>query len=55
MIASRSVLLRIRNISDQNFRESQNTRFSSIFFLESRAIDKKMWENVLQPDRPQIK
>ena len=56
MIISRSILLRIRNISDKVCRENQNTHFyvQWLFFPENRAVYKIIWKNTVQPDRPQI-
>jgi len=57
MFISRSFLLRIRNVSDKIFRENQNTRFifQRHFFSETRPVYEKMWKNMVQPDRPQMK
>jgi hypothetical protein len=43
-IISRSILLRMRNVSDKSCRENQNTRFlfSNLFFLKSCHL----WDNV---------
>jgi len=39
MIISRSVLLRMRNVSDKRFREYQDTHFMfSNFFFENRTV-----------------
>jgi len=55
MIISCSVLLRIRNFSDKNCRETQNTHFiSNNFFFENNAIYEIMWKNVVETDRPQM-
>jgi hypothetical protein len=55
MIILRSVLLRIRNVSDKICREDQNTCFMFTFFLtDNRAIYEIMCKNMLQPDRPQV-
>ena len=45
LIISRSVRLRMRNVSDKSFRENQNTHFvfSDIFF-ENCAVYEIMWE-----------
>jgi len=43
LIISRSVLLRMKNVSDKSCRENQNTNLSSItFFLKSC----RLWDNV---------
>jgi len=45
LIISRSVLLRMRNVSDKSCRENQNTYFVfSNFFSEYRAVYEIMWE-----------
>ena len=33
---------------------SKHTLFSIIFFPENRAVYEKMWQNMVQPNRPQI-
>jgi len=54
LIISRSVLLRMRNVSDKSCRENQNTHFVfRNFFFENRAIYEIMWENILQRGRSQ--
>jgi len=39
LIISRSVILRMRNVSDKSYRENQNTQFvfSNFFFFENGA------------------
>jgi hypothetical protein len=55
MVVYRSVLLRLRNVSDTFFREIQNTRFMfNNFFYENRAVHEIMWKNMIEPDRPQM-
>jgi hypothetical protein len=55
MTISRSVPLRMRNVSDKNCGENQNTYFMSIkFFSENRDVYEKMWENMVEPDKPQM-
>jgi len=51
-IISRSLLLRIRNVSDKRCRETQNTYYmlSKPFFRKSRLL----WDNVTQYCRPQM-
>jgi hypothetical protein len=45
----------MRNISDRNCRENQNTHFVfGNFFFENRAVYEIMWKNTAQPGRPQI-
>ena len=49
VITSRSVLLRMRNVSDKNCRENQNTHFtfSNFFFPENHAVYEIMWKNIV--------
>jgi hypothetical protein len=55
LIISRLILLRIRNVSDESCRETQNTHFVfSNFFSKNRAVYEIMWENMIEPDRPQV-
>ena len=53
---SRSVLRRTSNVSGKSYNEKQNTHFmfSNFFPLEKRAVYEIMWENIVQPDRPQV-
>jgi hypothetical protein len=53
---SRSILLRVTNVSDESCRENQNTHFmfNNFFFFENRAVYEIMWKNNVQPDRPQM-
>ena len=53
MTISRSVLLSMRNVSDRNCRDSQNTHFVfNNFFSEYHTAYEIMWENIVQLDRP---
>ena len=56
MITSHSVLLRIRNSSENLSIENQNTHFtiSNFFFFEHRPVYEIMWKNLVQPGRPQM-
>ena len=59
MITSRSVILRMRNVSDESFREYQNTHFTFnnyffFFFPKNRAVCEIMWKNMVEPVRPQM-
>jgi hypothetical protein len=52
---SRSILLKMINVSDKCYRENQNTIFCSInFFSENRAIYEMMWKNMVETDVPQM-
>ena len=48
MIILRSVLLRMRNISDKSCRENRNTHFmfNKFFVLENLDIYEIMWKNI---------
>jgi hypothetical protein len=55
LIISRSILLRIRNVSDRSCRKNQNTRFMfTNYFLENLAVYEIVWNNTIQTDRPQM-
>jgi len=46
----------MRNISDNIFREYQNTFCVQYFsFSDNRAVYERMWENIVEPDRPKMK
>jgi hypothetical protein len=53
---SRSVLLRLRNVSDKICRENEkNTSYFSVtFFFENRAVYEITWKNIVERFRPQI-
>jgi hypothetical protein len=52
---SRSVILKMRNISHKNCRENQNTHFVlSNFFPKILPFGDNVGKNVVQPDRPQL-
>jgi len=55
MIISSSGLLRMRNVLDKSCRENQNTHFMPQNIFEDHAVYKIMWENIAEPDRPQMK
>ena len=56
LIISRSVIRKMRNVSDKSCRENQNTYFvfNNIFFFENRAVYEIMWENNGEADRAQM-
>ena len=55
LIILRSVLLRMRNVSDKSCTENQNTHFVfSNFFSESRAVYEIMWKTTVKRGRPQM-
>jgi len=53
---SRSLLLRMRNISNKSCRDNQNTHtvFSNFYFFENRAFYEKIWNNIVDRGRPQM-
>jgi len=56
MIISRSVLLRMRNISDKNFVDKIKSIIFMFnkFFQKNRVVYEIMWESTVQPDSPQM-
>ena len=45
MIISRSVLIRMRNVSDKSCRETRHTQFRlHNFFFENRAVYELIWK-----------
>jgi hypothetical protein len=47
----------MRNVPDKSCVEYRNTHFVSsyyYFFLDSRAVHKIMWKNIVEPGRPQM-
>ena len=55
MIMFRSVLLRMRNVSDKSCGEDQNTRSKfNNFFLANGAVYEKVWKNTVLPGRPHV-
>jgi preprotein translocase subunit Sec63 len=55
VIISRSVRLKMRNVSDKSCRLNQSTHcvFSNFFAPEYRCVYEIMWQHIVQPDRPQ--
>ena len=53
-IISRSLFLKMRNVSDKSCRENQNTHFvfKNCFSVENRAVYGIMWENIVEQDSP---
>ena len=52
LMISRRILLTVRNVSDKNRRENQNTHFTfNNFFLQNRAVYETIWKNMGEPDR----
>jgi len=56
MVTSRSVFLRMRNVSEKSCRESQNTQLFIFnkFFPENRAVCETMRKNMVGLQRPQM-
>ena len=55
LIISRSVLLRMRNVSGKSSRENENTFFFQFFFFfENRAVYLLMWKNNEEAYRAQM-
>jgi len=54
LIKSRSVLLRMRHVSDRFVEEIKTHTVFRKFFFENRAVYGIMWKNTVQPDRPQM-
>jgi hypothetical protein len=54
-VIPRSLLLRIRNVSDRSCRENQNTHFRvNNLFFENRSFYKIMWKKFVELVRPQM-
>ena len=51
----RTMLLRMRNVSDKHCTENENTHFMfKTFFFLNCAIVEIMWKNMIEPDRLQM-
>ena len=44
----------MRNVSDQRYRGSQNTRFVFQNFFENRAVYEIKWKNIAEMGWPQV-
>jgi hypothetical protein len=44
----------MRNVSDKNYKENQNTHFMFNNFYENRAVYEVMLKNVVEPERFQM-
>ena len=52
LIISRSLLLRMKNVSDKTCRGTRNTHFNLItFFFEKGTFYEKMWKNTVERGR----
>jgi hypothetical protein len=54
-IISRSVLLRIGNISEKNCREIKTYFVPSNYFFRKSCLNQIMWKNVVERSRPEMK
>jgi len=54
LIVSRSVILRMGNVSDKLYREDHSTHFIFSNYLDNCAVCKIMWKSIVEPDRPQM-
>jgi hypothetical protein len=54
MIASGSMFLRIKNVSDKLVEKIKSHILCSITFSENSALCEMMWKNIVEPDRPQM-
>jgi hypothetical protein len=56
MIISRSIILRMRNVSGKIIEKIKTTLLCSKAFFppENRAVYEIMWKNLVQPDRSQM-
>jgi hypothetical protein len=55
LIISRSVLLRIRNISEKVVKKFKTHILGSLtFFLKNLLFYEMMWKNIVERDRPQM-
>jgi hypothetical protein len=54
---SRSVIVRMKIVSDKSYRENQDTHFvfNNNFFFQNRAVYEITWKNTLEQGRPQMK
>jgi hypothetical protein len=45
------------NVSDKGCRQNQNRDlfYFQLFFSENHVINEKVWKNVVDPDRPQMR
>jgi len=54
MIISRSLLLRMRNITDKIIEKIKAHILCPITAFENRAVYDIMWKNMVEPGRPQM-
>jgi len=54
-IISRPVIVKMGNVSHKSCRNSKHTFDVQSFVFENHAVHAIMWENTVQPDRPQMR
>ena len=55
MAITRSIFLKMRNVSDKLCTDNHNTHFKFNNFLpQNRAVYDLVWKNTVQPDRPHM-
>jgi hypothetical protein len=54
LIISRSFPLRIRNVSDKFVEKIKTRILCSLTFFENRVVYEIMWDDIVQPHRPQM-
>jgi hypothetical protein len=54
MMLSRSILLRMRNVSDKVVQKIKTHFMFNNFFSENRAVYEIMWKNMVEPNRPKM-
>ena len=54
MIVSRSILIRMRNVSDKKVQKIETHIFIQQLFSENLAVYEMMWKNMVEPDKPQM-
>ena len=54
LVIPRSVLVRMRNVSDKNCTESKHTFYVQHTVFENCTVYEIMWKNTIKPDMPQM-
>ena len=54
LIISRSVMLRVKHVSDKSCTENQNTFYVRYRFFENRTVYEIMWKNTVERVRLQM-
>jgi len=55
MILSRSVLLRMKDVSEKSCGENQNTLLHSKTFFQNHAVYEITWKNIVEREMPQMR